>query len=38
MDALVDLSWRAYPASLIMALGGAVLVWGLVTLFATAPL
>ena len=36
MDALVDLSWRAYPASLILAVGGAVLVWGLVTLFATA--
>ena len=36
METLVDLSWRAYPASLIMALGGAVLVWGLVTLFAIA--
>ncbi len=34
MDALVDLSWRAYPASLILAIGGAVLGWGLVTLLA----
>ena len=38
MGALVDLSWRAHPASPIMALGGAVLVWGVATLFATAPL
>ena len=38
METLVDLSWRAYPASLILALGGAVLVWGVATLFATAPL
>lgn len=35
MDALVDLSWRVYPASLILALGGAVLACGMATLFAT---
>ncbi len=38
METLVDLSWSAHQASLIMALGGAVLVWGVATLFATAPL
>ncbi len=36
METLVDLSWRAYPASLIIALGGTVLARGLVTVFATA--
>lgn len=37
METLVDLSRRAYPTSLIMALVGTVLVWGVATLFATAP-
>ena len=29
MDALVDLSWRAYPGGAIMAAGVAMLIWGL---------
>ncbi len=38
METLVDLSRRAYPTSLIMALVGAVLIRGVATLFVTAPL
>ena len=37
MDTLVDPSWRARPASLIMVLGRTVVVWGVATPLATAP-
>jgi hypothetical protein len=29
MDALVDFSWRLYPAAVVMAVGAALLVWGI---------
>ena len=29
MAALVDLSWRLYPAAVVMAVGAALLVWGI---------
>ncbi len=29
MDALIDLSWRVYPAALLLTLGIAVATWGL---------
>ncbi len=29
MDALVDLSWRLYPAAVVMAMGTVLLVWGI---------
>ena len=35
MDALVDLSWRLYPAAAIMAAGAAMVAWGALTLFRT---
>ncbi len=35
MDALVDLTWRLYPAALIMAAGAAMLMWGALTLLRT---
>lgn len=28
MDALIELDWRVYPASVLMAAGVAVLLWG----------
>ena len=31
IDALIELSWRVYPASLLMALGAALALWGLRT-------
>ena len=30
MDALIDLSWRLYPAALLMAAGSVGALWGLV--------
>jgi len=34
MDALVDLSWRAYPGSFIMAIGFAMAAYGVARLVA----